>query len=309
MKILLSGASSFTGFWFARELRQRGHEVACLFQALTAAAYEGRRAWRVAQLVREGRAVFGCSFGSPEFLALLDEGWEVYGHHAAEVTNYRGMDFDVLGAVAKNIRNLRLVLQRFREGGGQAVLLTGSVFEPGEGVGSEGLPAILPYGLSKGLTSQVFLYEAALAQVRLGKFVIPNPFGVHQEPRFVQYLLGAWKRGETARVGTPAYVRDNIPVCLLARDYRHFLETLPQAPPVSQRRPSGLVGDQASFARLVAEETRARLGWACRLEIPVQTEFSEPLVRLNDDPAARRHPDWSLAGAWDALAREAQDEA
>ena len=32
MKILFTGASSFTGYWFVKELAERGHEVTALLR-------------------------------------------------------------------------------------------------------------------------------------------------------------------------------------------------------------------------------------------------------------------------------------
>jgi nucleoside-diphosphate-sugar epimerase len=300
--VLFSGGSSFTGFWFVRELRRRGHEVVCTFRGSGVDAYQDLRGWRVSELCREGPSVFDCTFGSEPFLELLaSRPWTVYCHHAADVTNYRSLDFDAVGALANNTRNLRPSLAALKRANEQArVVLTGSVFEGGEGAGSDGLPDILPYGLSKALTAKVFAYEAALAGVPLGKFVIPNPFGPYQEPRFLEYLIATWRRGEVAKVSTPDYVRDNIHVELLARDYRHFLETR-----ASHRSPSGIVGDQRAFAYLVAREMRSRLGWECGLDMAVQKEFAEPLVRINTDSAAPRHPDWDPATAWDQIANQA----
>ena len=40
----------------------------------------------------------------------------------------------------------------------------------------------------------------------LEKFVIPNPFGPYEEPRFTAYLMRTWLAGETAHVQTPRYV-------------------------------------------------------------------------------------------------------
>lgn len=303
MRILLTGASSFSGFWFVRELRKAGHEVVCLFQAESEESYSDLRGWRVRVLVQSGPAVFGCSFGTPDFLALASQGWDLFAHHAADVTNYRSMDFDVVRALGNNTHNLREALATLKASGCRRLLLTGSVFEPGEGAGSDQLPAILPYGLSKGLTAQVFQYEAELAGIHLGKFVIPNPFGAYQEPRFVQYLLSTWARGEVAKVGTPDYVRDNIPVDLLALEYRRFLEGLPEAAGFSKLNPSGLVGTQGDFAQRVAHEMRSRLNWDCRLEFARQTEFAEPRIRVNTESAQAHHPDWNPAAPWDDLAR------
>ena len=46
MKVLFTGASSFSGFWFVQALAKYGHEVVAVFQR-QAHDYEGLRAHRV----------------------------------------------------------------------------------------------------------------------------------------------------------------------------------------------------------------------------------------------------------------------
>ena len=111
--------------------------------------------------------------------------------------------------------------------GCRRIVLTGSFFEPGEGAGSDECRAFSPYGLSKGLTAELVAFRAAEAGMHLGKFVIPNPFGPMEDPRFPAYLIRTWAAGETPAVNTPAYVRDNIHVSLLARVYADFVGNLP----------------------------------------------------------------------------------
>src|SRR5690349_13798845 len=69
MRILLTGASSFTGYWFVRELIAAGHDVVAAFRS--DGNYDGVRAQRT-KLVRglcETR--FGCPFGSAAFLDVV----------------------------------------------------------------------------------------------------------------------------------------------------------------------------------------------------------------------------------------------
>ena len=49
MKVLFTGASSFSGFWFVQALAKYGHEVVAVFQR-QAHDYEGLRAHRVSAL-------------------------------------------------------------------------------------------------------------------------------------------------------------------------------------------------------------------------------------------------------------------
>lgn len=305
MKILFTGASSFTGMWFARALADAGHEVVATFRRRPEAYPDGVRRERADRVLERCEAVFGCEFGDEDFLALARrEPWDLLCHHAAEVGNYRSPDFDIAAALARNTRNVARVLAALSADGQRrpGVLLTGSVFENDEGAGSEGLPAFSPYGLSKSFTYQVFRYEAARAGLGLGKFVIPNPFGPYEDARFTNYLVKTWYAGQPAAVNTPAYVRDNIHVSLLAAAYVRFAAALAQGGDARVCRPSGYPETQGAFTLRFAQEMRARLGLECRVELRTQREFAEPRVRINTDLIEAEALGWSETQAWDELA-------
>lgn len=308
MKILFTGSSSFTGYWLVRELAAAGHEVVATFRRRPEEYGDQPRRRRVEMVVKSCRPLYGCAFGDETFLRVIREGgpWDLLCHHAADVTNYRSPDFDVPGAVRNNTHNLPAVLDALMAGGCRRVVLTGSFFENDEGAGSQGRPAISAYGLSKGLTAQVFRYYAELRGMGLGKFVIPNPFGPYEEPRFTAYLVKAWRAGQTPSVSTPAYVRDNIQVTLLAKAYAHFVSQMP-ATGFRKFNPSGYVETQGAFARRFAAEMAPRLGFDCPLELKVQTDFPEPRTRINIDVLDAAELGWNESRAWDEIAEFYKD--
>jgi UDP-glucose 4-epimerase len=304
MRVLFTGASSFTGTWFVRELARAGHRVTATFRGPPGDYSDPLRARRVGLALEACEPVFGVRFGDDQFVALVQRGgWDLLAHHAADVRNYRSPDFDAAGALHNNIRGLPAILDALRAGGGKAVLLTGSVFEGGEGAGSQGLPHFSPYGLSKALTAEAFRYYCARAALPLGKFVVPNPFGPLEEPRYTAYLLRAWLEGKTPTCASPVYVRDNVHVSLLAKAYVRFAERLAEGGNGFVRlNPSGYVETQGAFTLRLAAEMRARLGVPCEVELKVQVDFPEPRVRINTDPLDAAELGWSEAEAWDAMA-------
>ena len=305
MRILFTGGSSFTGFWFIRELARAGHEVVAAFRRRPEGYGDAVRRERVAMALEVCRGVFECSFGDPVFLELAArEEWDLLCHHGADVTNYRSPEFDLVAALQNNTRNITAVLEalRAKPGANPPLLLTGSVFENDEGAGSEDLPAFSPYGLSKSLTYQVFRYYAVRAGFSLGKFVIPNPFGPYEEARFTAYLMKTWFAGQTAVVSTPEYVRDNIHVSLLARAYAGFAEGLSRRAGLYRFRPSCYPESQGSFALRFAREMRPRLGLACQVELKRQVDFAEPRVRINTDLIDGAAVGWNEADAWNEIA-------
>jgi len=300
VRILLTGGSSFTGLWFARSLAAAGHTVVA---PLKTSDYSGLRGERVAALRRLVEVVEDCPFGSPSFLDLASTGsWDVLCHHAARTGDYRNPDFDVLGAVAGNTHNAINIVKAMSARGLAGVVVTGSIFEQDEGTGDTPLRAFSPYGLSKGLTWQYFRFLSQTMGFPLGKFVIPNPFGPFEEPRFCNYLIQSWFKGDVPTVRTPLYVRDNVHIDLLASAYAAFVKEVLTQKGRIKLNPSFYVESQGAFATRFATEMAFRLGVACPLTLLQQSEFGEPMVRINTDRIDSAALDWNEAAAWDAEA-------
>ena len=259
LRILITGASSFTGSWFARGLAAAGHDVTATFRRRE---YDGLRGERVLRVCEVAMPLWEVALGD------VEGDYDVVCAHGAEATDYRSPDFDADAAVAENTRGLdRVAAQR--------VVVTSSVFEHG---------VETPYAESKRRTTEAFRTAGAAV------FVIPNPFGPWEEPRFTTYLARTWLNGGVATVTTPDYVRDNIHVRALADAYVRFVESAELQAAPSQYRET-----QGTFAGRFARELEPRLGVPCRLDLREQVDFSEPLELVNSDPVDGPEP-------WDELA-------
>ncbi|MBS4167670.1 NAD(P)-dependent oxidoreductase [Parachlamydia sp. AcF125] len=301
MRILFTGASSFSGMWIVKQLVAQGHRVTAIFKR-PLADYFGIRGQRVQAVLPICNPVFNCTFGSQKFLEQIENesSWDLFCHHAADVTNYKSPEFDVGKAVANNVFHLKHVLEAFSRKHCKRVLLTGTVFEQNEGEGVHPLKAFSPYGLSKGVTSDIFRFYTEQLSMKLGKFVIPNPFGPYEEVRFTTYLIQKWFKKEVAMVSHPAYIRDNIHVSLLAKAYAQFAENLSDEAGFEKFNPSGYVESQGDFTSRFAAELRSRLGLPCEYELLMQTDFREPKERYNT--GLLHDLEWSEQKAWDELA-------
>lgn len=301
MKILFTGGSSFTGYWFIKELAAAGHEVVAILRRSDGAYADEPRRTRAALLNKFCRPVHNTSFGDDRFIDLIHEGgWDVLCHHGTESANYKSPDFDVPAALAANAFRLTSVIQSLQNAGCGNIVLTGSVFGNDEGAGSAELHAFSPYGVSKGLTWQLFRFYAHAAGMCLRKFVVPNPFGPLEEPRFTHYLVQNWLAGRTAAVNTPAYVRDNIHVALLAKAYCNFVTGSPKG--TTSFGPSGYIETQGAFTARFAAEMRPRLAAPCEFELKTQTAFPEPRIRINTDVPEAELLSFDESMAWDAIA-------
>jgi UDP-glucose 4-epimerase len=303
MKILLTGASSFTGYWFAEALVSAGYHVVAPLRGTFENANDKERTERLRRLTGKVEIVPECAFGTARFLDLAaSSDFDVLCHHGAEVGDYRSPDFDIAAAAGKNTLNLRAVLKAMSGRGLKGVVLTGSFFEFDEGAGCKPLVAFSPYGVSKGLTAQIVRHRCHEIGMPYGKFVIPHPFGPLEQPRLGAYLARTWAADGVAEIKTPAYIRDNIHIGLLAACYKRFVAQIAAAPALCKLNPSGYVESQGAFIERMAKEIGRRIGRECRVALLRQTEFSEPMMRVNTDPAVRYVDGWDEAAAWDEYA-------
>ena len=296
--VLLTGASSFTGMWIAEALAAAGFEV--LAPVLRERGdYDPERARRIARVEQVADVAYAYPFGSQAFLDLVRSRPDIaaLAHHAADVTGYRDPGFDSAAAFGRNLAGAPQALRLLAGQGCGVLMVTGTVFEAGEGGDPAEPLAVTPYGLSKTLTNVALQHHAAWMGLRFGRFVIPSPYGAFEQQRsFPAYLFRSWFAGETPLVRTPLYLRDHLPATQLARAYAEHLSALladPATPAV--RRPSGWIATQGDFAQKVAAEAGRRLGRDCPVGCAEQTEFPEPLRRVNCEPA----PDQDEAAFWD----------
>ncbi len=249
-------------------------------------------------LVSKCQLHFSVSLGSRPLVELIkkESPFTLFCHHAADTKNYRSSSFDCAEAVASNAKGAREILQRLQQKGCGELLLTGSFFESNEG---GNLKAFTPYGLSKSLSYEIFLFHAENLQIKLGKFVIPNPFGPYEEDRFTTHLAFSWKKKITPLVKTPGYIRDNIPVFLLSSAYADFAESLTPSPGLEIFRPSGYVESQSHFTQRFANEIGARLKLDCPFAIAENPLYTEPMQLKNSDNVLKN---WDEKNFWDRLA-------
>ncbi|MCK6597716.1 MAG: NAD-dependent epimerase/dehydratase family protein [Bdellovibrionaceae bacterium] len=313
-RILLTGASSFSGFWFAKVLAEQGFQVTALLQKKQLADYSGVRKQRIENLSDKNlgiELVFDCPLGSSKTIALLKEKkhWDFLGLHGAFVTNYKSQDFDFLSALKNNIENLEEVIKTFTQNQGQHLIHTGTVFESNEGVGNAPLKAASPYGLSKNLTNEVIKFYCERHRIKMGKFVLANPFGTFEEEKLTTYLMRSWIQDQTPTMSFPDYIRDNIHVELLAKVYAHFcLQLKSSESSYLKINPSGYVESQGSFTLRFANEMTSRLQKKCSVTIAKQSQFTEPYMRINTDPATHLITDWDEKKAWDQIASHYQEK-
>ena len=303
MRILLTGASSFSGLWLVRALVAAGAEVAAVARGHPD-GYDALRRLRIERVARLARTRFGAAFGDAGFLELIEEAepFDVLCLHHAEVGDFRRHDYDALAAARANTKNIERVLDRLRRRGLRRVVLTGSVFEADEGDGDRPLEAVGAYGLAKTVTASLVRHAAAACGIELFKITLPSPFGAFQAGGLADHLLRAWQTGEVPILRHPERVRDFVPIELFAAHYAAVaLGRMPAAG--GRANPSGHVESCAAFADRLAREMRPRLGKACRFAVadPPWTD-GEPRCRFNTEPLPQLF-DRTLHGrSWDRLA-------
>jgi nucleoside-diphosphate-sugar epimerase len=306
IRVLLTGASSFTGSWFAGALAERGAEVvAPCRDALDAGDLDRRR--RLARLAGRCRLVGGCPFGSEPFLEVIRSNgpFDLLCHHGAKAGDHRDAGLDPLMAAARQSHGIERVLDALAAGDRcRAVLLTGTVFEADEGGGDPPLRAIGAYGLAKTLTWQIFRHHAEARGLALSKFVIANPIGPLEKPGLCRSLARAWLAGGTPELRRPHLVRDQLMVEPLAEAYADVALRLAAAPEGLKVTPSQFAERLDRFAHRLAAALGPRLGVPCRFVCAEPPEPSdEPRVRCGVDPLAKLVPAFDVEAAWDAHAR------
>ena len=294
MRILITGPSSFSGSFFIEALSKAGHEVVTTLTK-TQSCYHGIRLQRLQKSMQYATVHEQICFGDEQFIELVHrESFDVFCHHGAWTESYNSMNYDFEKAFANNTRSMNRVCQILAANGCQKIIVSGSIFAECE-------EPFSPYGLGKKLTAETTKFCGTHFGMHVSRFVIPNPFGPLDNPKLISNLLTAWQKKQTPTVYISPYIRDNIPIDLLALGFTDWVERCPQTVGDSVFRPSGYVSTMGDFILRVQQESRVRTLWACNVDWLAQTDFLQPMKLVNDVPLMKLFPSWNEQGFWDAL--------
>jgi nucleoside-diphosphate-sugar epimerase len=304
MRILFTGTSSFTGLYFLNELAKNDDfEIhAILSNSIT--DYEGSKKQRITLLNPKIILHPKIQFGDYSFIELLNLKFDILCCHGAFVENYNSAEFDLIKALSSNTKNISSVIKSFKNNQGKIIINTGSIFEPNEGECCGDSRAFNLYGLSKKFTNHLFKYYCQINEISFGKFVIANPFGKYEEPRFTNYLFKSWELNEIPTVQTPKYTRDNIPVDLLAKSYVDFIfEILRNAMKNKilqnyQINPSGYVDSQKAFTNRILKNIQFYYNLDYKVDFKEQVNFDQPISRYNNTNLFNKYPNWDENHFW-----------
>ena len=282
--VLLTGVSSFTGFWFAKELKLKGFNIFCPLPR-SENDYNGIKAKRIDNIKRDVKIVFDCSLGEKKFNDLLENPFEFLCLHGAHVQNYESPKFELLNSLNRNLNEIEFILKKSFVNGCKTVLWTSSIFEDvidnnDENSDNYKVPW-LKYALSKKTSYTIVKHLALSMGLNFVRFVISNPFGPFEDKKLCFHLTKSLTEGSDFIVKTPDYVRDMIHVENLAENYVKQISQ-PSETSFKECRPSEYRMKIFDFAKLLTSKYNQFHDTERGIGKMKQEKFCEPLELLNN---------------------------
>lgn len=248
MKIGISGVTSFTGSWIAREFSRRGHTVFGLCSSCKD-QYPGLIQARIQKLLANVELIENIKVETGQMAQWIGESQiEIWIHHHHYMKDFRKPNYDYSAFEKICIDPLSDIFESLKKCKARGIIYSGSYFEPGEG--GEIRPPPTPYAASK---LQVW-NELQKSGLPVSKIVIPNPIGSFENPdRLIPQMIEAAKSNQVLEIQTPHFINDHLPVEILASEYVDAAERL-KAKEQTIRRPSGWIGSNLDWVEFVNSE-------------------------------------------------------
>jgi len=293
-KCVITGSTSFSGIWFTKTMLDQGWECVAVTQnsKVLSPAVEKRLNW-----IRKDYPNF-------EFVQLENlpnyKDVDVVCLHGTATFDYRNPNFEIEEALKQTLKVSEMIINLFPKA---YFIHTGTFSEPNESFGDDNRTSFNPYSTSKQL-----IYEKHKEKVvsgKLLKYVMPNPFGPLENHKFTGYLIQEWSSGKIPVIKTPNYIRDNVPIDLLARHYTSTINEFLNSGDVRTVWPSKYVESNLAFAERYARKFESYTGIHVELSAPQHHEYLEPRFRVNQNYCEDIVKNWDEDLSWRLIISEA----
>ena len=297
IKIIISGVSSFSGAHFAYQMLEEGFEVYGFSRNVSdwTSEQDARIRW-----IRKKFPEFQI-FDLVELNKISHLEISAILLHGGVTLDYRNKSFDVQAAVKESLEVNEILMSYFPKA---AIMQTGTFSEPDESSGEYPRSSFNPYSTSKALIWQE-LKKRYSSKRKMAKYVMPNPFGPLESKRFTDYLLKSWAQKLVPEISFPFHVRDNVPIDLLRLHYSESVKRFLNDEKRSIFYPSKYPETVLAFAERYSREISKRSNLQLQLKIKLNSEYIEPIVRVNSEPCEWTVKNWNENLSWNYIVFDA----
>lgn len=285
VRIAITGATSFTGFWIGDTLRKNNNYEIFGLTGSSDAGSDGLKKYRSTRAKESFRLFEGIRSETGEMARwILEFRPDLWIHHHHFMSNFRSPEYDLVESNKVGIEPLPEIIESLKKVQCRGIIYSGSVFEPAEGKDWGSLEPT-PYAKSKAQVWSLLVKLAENESIPISKVVIANPIGPFEnEDRLVPVMIRLAKNKLPLQLRTPRDESDNLPVFDLANVYVQACTDLLSARSKIYR-PSGWVCSNLEFIEKVNEELiEKRLGLnKCHIDILSQLPKTKGTAKNNSD--------------------------
>lgn len=276
MKILFLGSSSFTGFHFVNNLsKKKNNKIVCLFTKKKN-DYQSIRYRRISALSKKKniKLIYKIKFGDSKFIKLVKKKFDVICLHHAETKNYNDdKKFKFKKSINKNIQNINKVFQNLDKK--TLIVISNTIFQK---IQSKKYSAVNNYGKSKSITYEKLKKACTKFNLRFKSIYITNPWGIYEEKKLNYYLIKSWINGEEAIVKFPNYIRDNIFIEKLSKQYIKLLNSKSKK---IDYFPSGYCSTNEEFIKALKKKFEKFFKTNAYVKFIYNLKHEQPIIRIN----------------------------
>ena len=276
-KILFTGLSSFTGFYFVNHLsKYKNNKIFCtLSNKKRGYAFLKKKRINLISKKKNVNLIFNVRFGDKKFIDLVNKKrFDILCFHHAHTKNYNNdKKFKLKKSLNKNLNNIDELFKFIKSK--SKIIITNTIFQK---IPSRNYKPINNYGISKSISYEKIKNLCKIHNINYKSFFIPNPWGIYEEKKLHYYLFKNWLKNKEAIVKFPNYVRDNIHIEKLSKAY---LDVVNSRSKKKEYFPSGYCSSNKVFIEALKKEFEKFFKIKTRVKYLKKTKNEQPLIRIN----------------------------
>ncbi len=277
MKLLFLGASSFTGYHFVKKISEtKKYKIYCTLTK-NLCEYDAIRLRRIKLLSKHKNIIFidKTKFGDKKFINLLSKKkFDFICLHHASTKNYNDdSKFNLNKSLKKNTSNINSVFSKINSE--TTIIISNTIFQK---IPSKKYKAVNKYGISKSIAYDKIKNYCKKYNLKFKSIFITNPWGILEEKKLNYYLINSWINGEEAIVKFPNYIRDNIFIDKLTKQYIKLLYSKSKK---IDYFPSGYCCTNEEFIKALKKKFEKFFKTNADVKFIYNLKHSQPKIRIN----------------------------